>query len=123
MKCKHREKPGMPENCGLAAESGSDFCPRHKFLNEIAAEQRRDKELEKQRKLREGTGGFPQTREQLLRRGYAYHGCRDCKDCAKPIEWWKTPVGKMAPFDPMPDLSSHCTSHFATCTRAFRRAG
>ena len=119
-------KVKVTENyCGLVPAEGSDFCPRHGFLREVAAEAKRDKELQKQQKQRDGSAGMPQTREQLLRRGYEYHGCRNCVGCDKLIEWWKTPKGNMAPFDPMPELSSHCTSHFATCVRrdAFRRAG
>ncbi len=123
--CKHRDKPGGPETCQLMAAAGSDFCPRHGFLQNLAAEAKRDKALQKQQKARDGSGGMPQTREQLLRRGYEYHGNRQCVGCHELIEWWKTPQGNMAPFNPMPEITSHCTSHFATCVRrdAFRRAG
>ena len=110
-------------HCGLVPETGSEHCPRHKFLVAIEAEERRDKELAKREK--NGGLGLPKTRQEMLRRGYEFRGSRSCSGCSKHIEMWLTPNAKLAPYDPMPEATSHSTSHFATCVRkvAFRRAG
>ena len=121
MKCTYRDKPGGPETCQLLTQDGSKYCPRHTFLHNVAAEKKRDKELA----MRDGKRGLPADRAEMLRRGYVYTGNRACTEstCKKPIEWWRTPNGKMAPYDPMPDEASHSRSHYASCTRAasFRR--
>lgn len=112
--------------CGLAAEEGSDLCPRHKFMRDQKAQA--DTEKERQAHLNRNvhhTGqGLPRTRHELLARGYQYIGNKECGGCGKPIELWRTPNQKTSPYDPMPQIDSHATSHFATCTRAssFRRA-
>ena len=123
MKCLYRDKPGGMETCFLLAQDGSKFCPRHTFLHNLDQQERHEKELAAHDK--KANAGAPADRGGMLTRGYVYTGNRDCRECHKPIEWWKTPAGKMAPYDPMAIETSRAVSHFATCVHAahFRRAG
>ena len=122
-KCKWRDKPGSAENCGLLAEAGGELCPRHKYLQQLRD---RDEE-EKHRKrvlARKVVTSMPHTRRELIERGYQLTGSGNCRACDQHIEWWRTPNGNSAPYDPMTDADSVARSHFATCTHAnqFRRA-
>lgn len=112
--------------CGLEAEGGSDLCPRHKYLRELELERTTEKERQAHldRNVKHAGQGLPKTRHELLARGYQFLGNRDCTGCGRPIELWRTPNQHTAPYDPMPQIDSHATSHFATCSRAsqFRRA-
>jgi hypothetical protein len=114
--------------CGLEAEAGSDRCPRHKALAEAKLEKdtAKDREAHLNRNVVHKGQGLPQTRAELIRRGYQYVGNKTCSapECGKPIELWRTPNQVKAPYNPMPDETSHAQSHYATCPRAqqFRRA-
>jgi uncharacterized Zn finger protein (UPF0148 family) len=117
-KCKWREKPGSEENCGLFADEGSDMCPRHTYLTKVKADQKLEKERQALLKGKALKQVRPNTREDLLKQGYQVTGNGDCRSCGMPIQWFRTPSGKPAPYDPMPTLQSPARSHFATCTRA-----
>ena len=112
--------------CGMAAEEGSDLCPRHKFLRgmEVEKQTEKDRQAHLERSVKHSGHGLPKTRAELLARGYQYIGNRECTGCGAAIELWRTPNQRTAPYDPMPQIDSHATSHFATCTKAsqFRRA-
>lgn len=113
--------------CGLAAVEGSDRCPRHKAIRDAKAQSESDKVLSDhlKRNVSFKGQGLPKTRAELLQRGYLYVGNKLCDSpgCRAPIEMWRTPNQKIAPFNPMPEMESHAQSHYATCNRAadFRR--
>lgn len=111
---------GCP-TCGLLAQAGRIYCPRHTFLHNIAAQQEREKELAKPTRVT----ALPKTRADLLAQGYEHVNNSVCSGCHARVEWWKTPKDKRAPYDPMPEMDSPAVSHFATCKRSsdFRRAG
>lgn len=123
-KCTWRDKPGADESCGLLADAAGKLCPRHAFLDKL----RQDAALEKERaalvKRNLHQTGWPKSKQELIERGYQLTGSGECSGCGKHIEWWRTPNGRPAPYDPMPQLTSAANSHFATCTRAntFRKA-
>jgi hypothetical protein len=100
------------------AQPRSIFCPRHTFLANIKKLEEDTKDREKHAQRIAATGGAPQTRAELLERGYQFTGSSDCYSCHVHIEWWRTPMGRSAPYNPMPELNSHAKSHFATCTHA-----
>lgn len=110
--------------CGLEAEAGSELCPRHKFL--LGVKQQEELNAHLNRNVSHKGQGLPQTRAELIRRGYQYVGNKICNStaCKKPIELWRTPNQHLAPYNPMPDADSHAQSHYVTCARAdaFRRA-
>lgn len=114
--------------CGLEAKPGSKYCPRHDFLHTVQAEAQtaKDREAHLRRNVSHKGEGLPQTRAELIRRGYQYVGTKTCTavECGKRIELWRTPNQATAPYNPMPDENSHAQSHYATCTRAaqFRRS-
>jgi hypothetical protein len=114
--------------CGLEAAPGSDFCPRHKFMHDLKDQEGRAKDLAAHlnRNVSHKGEGLPQTRAELIRRGYQFVGNKTCAsiECKRPIELWRTPNNRLAPFNPMPEADSHAQSHYATCVRAdaFRRA-
>jgi hypothetical protein len=114
--------------CGLEAEDGSDRCPRHKFLcdQKAEADTAKDREAHLRRNVEHKGEGLPQTRAELIRRGYQFVGTKTCTAvaCGKRIELWRTPNQAIAPYNPMDDENSHAQSHYATCPRAqsFRRA-
>lgn len=61
---------------------------------------------------------FPATREAMEAEGYL-RGCYSrCRGCNRPMEFWRTPAGKMIPMDPMDQPDSEAVSHFATCPNA-----
>lgn len=110
-------------HCGLVPGQGSHHCPRHKALAAHEAEQKLAKEMADREKR--GVGGLPKTRLEMLQRGYEFRGSTSCRSCNVHIEMWLTPNAKLAPYNPMPEATSHSLSHFATCTRAaaYRKAG
>ena len=114
--------------CGLMAVEGSDYCPRHKAIHDAKEQAASDKVMKDHlnRNVSFKGQGLPKTRAEMITRGYQYMGNKLCDSpaCRKPIELWRTPNMKVAPFNPMPDVDSHAQSHYATCNRAsdFRRA-
>ena len=103
--------------CKVLPALGKDMCPRHEFLSKANA----DLQLEKQRKALLGRnyhGPRANTRRELIAAGYQYIGNDTCA-CGEPLEWWRTPNQKKAPFDPMATVDSAARSHFAKCNRAF----
>ena len=63
--------------------------------------------------------GFPMTRRELVRDGYAQTTqSAVCKGCSADIEWWKTPKGKSIPMNPMADERSRAVAHWTTCPNA-----
>lgn len=121
-KCTFREKAGAEELCKTMCQPGFDMCPRHKFITDARAEVKDKKEGAKARAIGKA---LPNTRRALITLGYGFRGNNNCRDCQEPMEWWKTPAGKMAPYNPMPDEDSPALSHFATCKFAanFRKVG
>lgn len=59
---------------------------------------------------------FPQTRDELIARGYKFSNHARCSGCNEEIEWFETPRGKKMPFDLMADGTSKAVTHFTTCT-------
>lgn len=64
----------------------------------------------------------PATREQMIAAGYEFEFNRECSRCGVPIQFWKTPKGKLAPFELEKGIGK-LVSHFALCpySRKFRR--
>lgn len=123
--CQYRAKPGDPVSCKMLPEPGTEYCPRHGFLIQAQSEERARKAEAKSLSKAHGIDGkLPRNREFLLRGDYSFRGNGSCSGCAEPVEWWKTPNKRMAPFNPMPEIYSPAVSHFATCKEAgkFRRA-
>jgi len=60
-----------------------------------------------------GSAPFPKTEAELLQAGYSFSGKGTCKACKAELEWWITPRGASAPFDP-----GTMESHFKTCPEA-----
>jgi hypothetical protein len=106
--------------CALEAETGGKYCPRHAFLNGVKAEADRAKDVQAHinHNVSQRGQGMPKTRAELIERGYQFTGTKECYSCGAPIEWWRTPNERSAPYNPMPELTSHATSHFATCKHA-----
>lgn len=123
-KCTWRDKPGPDESCGLLAVVNGTMCPRHEFLAKLKLEADLEKERLALVKRKLHQSGWPKSRQELIERGYQFTGNNTCRECGKPMEWWRTPNGRSAPYDPMPEICSAANSHFATCTRAaaFRRS-
>ncbi|HSU19928.1 MAG TPA: hypothetical protein VLI45_09325 [Acidobacteriaceae bacterium] len=119
---KHKMVKGKVQDvvCGLAAQDGSEYCPRHTFLHNINAQTERDKEVHRMETRRAQAAGMPKTRGELMAGGYQYTGNGECHSCEARIEWWKTPKDRPAPFDPMPEVASRAVSHFATCKHSAR---
>lgn len=63
---------------------------------------------------------FPQTRDELIERGYRFqnHGTCSGEDCGAEIEWYLSPNQKAMPFDLMPDGSSPAKVHWVSCPNA-----
>ena len=120
--CTWRDKPGALELCDKIASAGREFCPRHEFMDRQRQEQA---EAKHRKAVLEGriTTPMPKTRRELLQYGYQFCDSDDCRGCGKHIEFWRTPNGNRAPYDPMAGVDSRAVSHFATCTHAssFRR--
>ena len=118
--CQYRQRPSDALTCALLPEVGRDMCPRHAMM---AAFKQQKKDQEDAAKA--GFGRVPKSRSEMAPLDYRFAGSGQCKHCAAHIEWWKTPAGKNAPYNPMPELNSAAVSHFATCPRAaeFRRTG
>lgn len=118
-----KARDGKDVLCGRVAQEASAFCPRHTFLHNVKLQEQNEKDQKRAVTKRAAHAGPASTREEMLRRGYQFRGTRECSGCKEHIEWWMTPNGRMAPYNPMPELTSHATSHFATCNRAvsFRR--
>lgn len=111
--------------CGLMAQEGSVYCPRHTFLANIATHDAQIKDLAKSLAKDHGIEGrLPQTRVEMRKTGYEFKNEGECTGCHLPIEWWLTPSSKRAPFNPMPADHTPAVSHFATCKNVaeFRRA-
>jgi hypothetical protein len=112
--------------CGLSCQDGSDLCPRHTFLATVNQHAQGHREHAQAQAKAAGVSGIqPNTRAGMIAKGYVFTGNSSCRNCGRPIEWWKkTPNGRQAPFDPMPDAASFAKSHFASCPAAasFRRA-
>lgn len=125
MQCQHRNRPTDQFSCTTLAQDGSKYCPRHTFLHNVKQQDRQEREIANAEAKRLGVHGvLPRSRAALLRDSYVYLGNDTCTGCGKPIEWWKTPKLRHAPFDPMPHEEARAVSHFATCTKAarFKRA-
>lgn len=123
MQCQWKSGGTAPViTCKTLAQTGSSMCPRHTFLTNIKLEEDRVRELSKLQKKQQNQVQ-ENTRIGLLKRGYEFKGSANCKGCGLHIEWWKTPKGFNAPYDPMPDENSKAVSHHATCKNpaAWRR--
>lgn len=59
--------------------------------------------------------GFPQTRDELVYRGYKFLNVGTCRGCHAQIEWYETPIGKKIPMDYMQEGTSPAKAHWATC--------
>ena len=57
---------------------------------------------------------FPTTIEEWNTAGYVFQNDARCR-CGQPIEWWKTPRGKMMPIEVDGD---EVKSHWADCPNA-----
>lgn len=57
------------------------------------------------------------TRYEMLRAGFKQTGTSNCKDCHKPVVWWKTRNGKNICYDnPMPESDQALVQpHWITC--------
>ena len=103
------------EVCTTMPDAGEELCPRHKFLSEQTVQAKGKKAATKAAALGRA---LPNTRRALITLGYGFRGNAPCRDCREPMEWWKTPMGKMAPYNSMPEEDSPAISHFATCVHA-----
>lgn len=67
---------------------------------------------------------FPATLAALEAEGYKRQYYTRCRGCNAPMEWWKTPAGKMLPMEVMSAPDAPAISHFANCPKAaqFRKA-
>src|SRR5208337_2012614 len=63
---------------------------------ELGIEERLEHQVNPPR--REDKMPFPTTIEELKAAGYTFENDARCK-CGEPIEWWKTPRGKMMPME------------------------
>jgi len=59
---------------------------------------------------------FPETIDELRKAGYVFENDSNCKACGAPIEWYRTPKGKMMPMDVEP--GGDCVPHWGTCPNA-----
>ena len=120
--CKWRDKPGALELCDKVTSADSDFCPKHQFLDKQRQQQA---EAKHRRAVLEGkvTTPMPRTRRELIQYGYQFCDSDTCRGCGQHIEFWRTPNGKRAPYDPTGHVDAPAVSHFATCPDAkqFRR--
>jgi hypothetical protein len=115
-KCNFEGTKGKSRTCGLLAAEGSDLCPRHKYLAEVEAEQKRHKEKAKDAAVEYGVDKLPMTRNLLEKAGYKYQDQSPCPGCQRTISWWLNPTGvHRLPFDPMGSGVSIPSSHFFTC--------
>lgn len=73
--------------------------------------------------MSQGTG-YPQTRAELINRGYVPSDGRNgsnlgtCRTCQAQMEWWVTPKGKNIPMDVMQYDDSPAVAHWQTCPSA-----
>lgn len=59
---------------------------------------------------------FPATREQLKCAGYEFVFARLCKKCDRPLEFYRTPGGKLTPLEPtVVNKEWVMESHFRIC--------
>ncbi len=111
--CQFREKPGLDPVCKVMPAEGKEMCPRHLLIDAqrqmVAHEKEKKKLLE-----RKHHGPQPKTRRELIEQGYQFVGNDTCV-CGKPIEYWRTPNQKVAPYDRMPNAESAANSHFQFC--------
>ncbi len=124
-KCQWRERPGDDALCTTLADEGREMCPRHEFLYGIRKQQRELKHAAHTQAREAGVAGrLPQNRKGLVPKGYQFTGTGECAGCGRGVEWWKTPIGRKAPFDRMMHDDATAVIHFATCPKAqhFRRA-
>jgi hypothetical protein len=59
---------------------------------------------------------FPQTLDELKAANYEFQNHSVCRDCGEEIEWYKTPSGKMLPFDRMDRGITPAVLHMKTCS-------
>ena len=120
MECQHKNRPtDKYTSCKLLAQEGSQFCLRHTFLHNVREHDRVEREQANVEAKRLGVHGIlPRSRAALIRDGYVYLGNDTCRECNKPIEWWKTPKLRHAPFNPMPHEEARAVTHFAMCFKA-----
>ena len=66
---------------------------------------------------------FPKNCVELKNAGYVFDNDSTCRGCGDEIEWWKTPMGKSIPMNPMDKGDSPAIAHWSTCSDApaFRR--
>jgi hypothetical protein len=102
--------------CGLAAQDGSAFCPRHTFDHNIkTAEAQKVLDIETAKKAAGVNVTLPSTRRGMEHGSYKFCESGPCPACLREVEWWVTPKGRKAAFDPMPHDVSGCKSHYETC--------
>ena len=58
---------------------------------------------------------FPQTRDELIKRGYVFTNHAKCRGCGEDIEWYISPNQKKIPMNLMLEGSSPAVAHWATC--------
>lgn len=62
---------------------------------------------------------FPCTREELKKNRYVFVFSRPCRQCDRPLEFYKTPTGAFAPMEAtVVDKKWVMESHFKTCPAA-----
>jgi hypothetical protein len=123
--CEWREKPGAGMLCRVMPNPDEIYCPRHKMMHDAAAAAKSNKVHPTG--CEQGAGpavARASTRRSLLQSGYVFIGTGSCDGCGLPIEWFRTPKLRNAPYDPMPNDWSVARSHFASCKNAaaFRRS-
>lgn len=64
-------------SCGLVAQAGSAYCPRHTFLHNINRQVEEKKHRERHAARQARVGSFPSMRFQLIERGYQYSRASD----------------------------------------------
>jgi hypothetical protein len=114
--CAYKSTGKPTRFCGLAAQDGSDLCPRHTFLHNLEAQQSQQKETERS-EAKQAAATTGKKRAELVGSGYKFSSSARCSGCNAHIEWWKTPNLKSAPYDPIPHPDSSAVSHFATCPK------
>lgn len=60
---------------------------------------------------------WPARETELEAAGWRYEKPGTCSACGVPMEWWRTPQGKLAPLTAV-GFSDHFQSHFADCPKA-----
>lgn len=61
---------------------------------------------------------FAKTLDELLSKGYEFKDHAECRGCGDAIEWWRTPLGKNIPMNPMQKGSDAAVPHWTSCTEA-----